>query len=117
MSISATAANDPFVVQIGIPNGTNTSLAQFQNVRAGAPGSVAATVQAEENGAGQLVTSTAAGTSVTVDIPIGSYQSATTVGAGGVAFDPLTEGVISVFATIPAFVTLPDATATVTVTP
>jgi hypothetical protein len=36
---------------------------------------------------------------------------------GGVAFDPLLAGGTTVFATIPAFIALPAATVTITVTP
>ena len=116
-SISASGSDDPFYVQVGIPNANNTGMQQYQSVRAGAPGPLVATVQTETSGFGELVTTDSTGTAVTVQIAPGAYYSPTTVASGGVAFRPLAAGNISVFATIPAFITLPQATVTVTVNP
>jgi hypothetical protein len=116
-SISTTAADDPFYVQVGIPNANNTGMSQYQSVRAGAPGPLVATVQTETSGYGQLVITGMTGTSFTVQIPSGTYYSPTSVVTGGVAFHPVAAGAISVFATIPTFIALPTATRLVTVTP
>jgi hypothetical protein len=118
-SIAAGAADDPFLVRVGVPNGNNTFMNQYQLVRAGAPGPLTATVQTETSGVGQLITTEfpTGATSVTVPIDPLQYQSPGSVALGGVAFDPLLAGGTTVFATIPAFIALPAATVPITVTP
>lgn len=102
-------SDDPFRVQVGIPDAGQTYMADYQEVRAGAPSSYTATVTSSDAGVGQLVTSTVTGGSVTVEIVAGAYYSPNTVVDGGVAFDPLTVGTTTVTATITGFVTLPPS--------
>ena len=116
-STTAGGVDDPFTVFVGVPDVNNTFMSQVQAVRAGAPGPLTATVQTEDNGVGQLVTTASTGTSVTVQIPAGSTSSPSNVAAGGVAFDPLMTGSTTVFATIPTFIALPQATVVITVNP
>jgi hypothetical protein len=99
--------DDPFRVQVGIPDAGQTYMADYQEVRAGAPSALAATVTSSNAAVGQLVTSTASGAEVTVQIAEGWYYSPNSVLDGGVAFDPLAVGTTTVTATIPGFVTLP----------
>jgi len=102
-------SDDPFSVRVGIPDATQTSIEDYQEVRAGAPSSYTATVTSSDAGVGQLVTSTLSGGSVTVQIVVGDYYSPGSVADGGVAFDPIAVGTTTVTATIPGFVTLPAA--------
>ena len=54
---------------------------------------------------GQLVTTGVTGDSLTVYIPPGEARSASTVATGGVAFDGVGTGMVTVQATIPGFTT------------
>jgi hypothetical protein len=90
-SIGSTAANDPFNVEIGIADDSQTTLAEVQQVRAGSLGfsmtvansNAASGVLVGSNGLNQQVT----GQSITVKINAG--QSANTTGAlQRLEFDP-----------------------------
>ncbi|MEJ2237671.1 MAG: hypothetical protein P8X82_05195, partial [Gemmatimonadales bacterium] len=107
--------DDPFWVGVGIPNGQQTAITEWQAVRVG--GSYTATVTSSDAAVGQLVTTALTGASVTVDIPEGTSNSATSVAGGGVAFDPLTAGTTTVSAAITGFLILPTASQLVTVNP
>ena len=100
-SVLATAASDPFIVRVGIPNQFGTSLAVVQEVRAGQ--TLTATVTNTNVAAAQLLTLAGGAQSRSVSIPGGANQSAGTVAAGGIAFDPLAVGSTTVAATIPGF--------------
>jgi len=108
--------DDPFQIRVGVPNGAQTYINDYQNVRAGGPGYYTATVTSSAGGVGQLVTTTLTDDTVTVEIPEGLYYSPGSVAAGGVAFDPLTAGMTTVRASIPGFVTLPQGYGSIDVT-
>jgi hypothetical protein len=110
------AADDPFLVRIGIPNATNQFMSVEQAVRAGGA-TLTATVTSGTPGVGQLVTTALTGATVTVPIGPGQSRSPATVATGGVAFDALTAGTTTVRGTIPAFIVLPTAAVIVTVSP
>lgn len=116
-SRAAGGSDDPFLVRIGLPNGTGTALSTTQAVRAGvAPLEV--TVTSSVPAVGTLVTTPLTAGSVTVQIAPGASASPSTVATGGVAFRYLTAGtsVVQVsHPTIPAAST--NGTVTVTVTP
>jgi uncharacterized repeat protein (TIGR01451 family) len=112
-SIAVASADRLFNVYVGTPSGSSVN---GQVRRAGAAPLVA-TVTSSQAAVGTLVTSAGAGASRTVNIAAGQSQSPGSVGAGGVAFDPLTTGSTTVNATIPGFISQPNATVNVTVTP
>ena len=95
--------DDPFYVRVGIPSADNSTVSSPQAVRAGA-GVLTATVVNSVAGVGQLTTTATTGQSVTVEIAEGSYDSPTSVAAGGAAFDPLASGTTTVSATIAGFI-------------
>jgi len=113
---TAGAADDPFQVRIGVPNGTNQFMNAEQAIRAGGT-AVTATVTSSDVAVGQLVTTAQTGGTVTVTIAVGQARSPGTVAAGGMALDPLTAGQTTVSATIPGLIALPTAAVTVTVNP
>ena len=104
-SVSVSAADQPFIVTVGIPNGGNTAIATPQPVRAG--GSLTVTLANSTAATAQLTTTAGSAQSRTVTINAGQQQSAGSVGAGGVAFDPLAPGSTNVPASIPGFISIP----------
>ncbi len=88
----------------------------MQSIRIGGAAATV-TVTSSTPAVGQLETTLTTGDSVTVTIPIGANSSASTVAAGGVAFDPLVQGSTTIEATIPDFITTNDGTRNVTVGP
>jgi hypothetical protein len=98
------AADDLFVVRVGVPNGSQTFLNELQAIRAGGS-ALTVTVTSSDDVVGQLVTSTLTGGSVTVQIAVGATQTPSSVAAGGVAFDPLTVGSTTVTADTIGFIT------------
>jgi hypothetical protein len=114
-STTTLTADDPFQVQVGIPNNDHSNLAQAQAVRAGSVG-LTATVTNLNAAVGQLVTDPGTGQSVTVVIAEGQNKTASTVAAGGVAFDPLAGGTTTVSAAIAGFIATDAAAVDVTVT-
>ncbi len=115
-AVSAGAANLPFQVQVGIANAAHTALANEQQVRSDLPG-LTTTLTNNASTVAELVTTAAAGQSVTVPIAIGQTRSPTTVALGGVAFDPLAQGSTTVAATIPGFLEVRPAGKAVVVGP
>ena len=109
--VSATttlAANDAFLIRLGVPNSGSTALAAEQSIRVGGT-AVTATVRNRNTSAAQLVTTALTGQQVNVTIPIGQARSPNTVGTGGVEYDPLVVGIDTVSASIPGFVIFPGA--------
>lgn len=75
-----------------------------------------ATVVNSDAGVGQLTTNATTGQSVSVVIAEGSYDSPSSVAAGGVAFDALASGTTTVSADISGFIATAAASVEVTVT-
>lgn len=109
-SYSATAANSAFYAEIGIITSSFTT----QHVRAGAL-PVAVTFTSSNPAAGQLVTSSTSGATITLAINPGSGNTVTTVASGGVAFDPLATGTTVVSVSAPGFQPTSSSSQTVTV--
>jgi hypothetical protein len=110
------AADDPFVVRLGLPNGQLTGLSLELGLRAGGPGALVSVTSSEAE-VGRLATLEAAGDSVTTTIAPGLARSPGTVAAGGVAFDAQGPGTTTVRASIPGFITTdPAGSPQVTVT-
>jgi hypothetical protein len=115
-SINVSAADAPFWVQTGILNAGGTSMQRWQNVSPA--GAIHVLLSSNNEAVGQLRTAAEYGNQVTVDVPVGSYYSPTTVNTGGVAFDPLTTGTTTVSTSVIGFDnTWPGASVTVTVSP
>ena len=115
-SISRTAANDDFQVQVGVPNSLQTGLAGAQLRRAGASpitvtvtNSDATVAEIDQNGGLN------GAQSQTAQIVAG--QSVTPNAAGGLEFDPLAAGPTTVAASATGFIRVTTATQNVTVTP
>jgi hypothetical protein len=113
---TTTAADDPFVVSVGMANADNTALSQLQSVRVGAAAFVISVTSAAP-AVGRLVTGTAAGGLVSVLIVPGQTSSPASVATGGVAFDALTAGQTDVTVSSPGVRVLTSATIRVTVSP
>ena len=99
-SMTTLWADDPFDVRVGylLSNGTT-----FHYAMVSGAGPLTVTFTSSAPTVGQLKTSTASGGSVTVTMPVNTYDSPGTVGTGGVAFDPLAGGTTTVSATAPGF--------------
>jgi Bacterial Ig-like domain (group 1) len=106
--------SSPFYVQLGYTRPGYAYLYENQPIRAGgSPRTV--TLAHSTPGVGRLITTAKIGDTVTVQIPVGSYYSPTTVATGGVAFDPLTAGSTTIAGSITGFDALAYANKTVTV--
>jgi len=115
-SISAGAADDPFVVRTGYvhSNGINFRYAPVSATAA----PLQVLVNSSDVGVGQLNTLVETGASVTVEVDANSFDSASTVATGGVAFDPISEGSTSVSTSVGGFNNgWAQSVETVTVTP
>lgn len=113
---TAGAADDPFQVQVGVPNAAGTNLALIQPVRFGA-GPLQVTVSSGNPVAGQIATSTATGQSLTVPIQPGSTVTSGLVSLGGAAFDALAPGTTVVRGAASGYLTTTAGSVTVTVSP
>jgi len=109
-------ANDPFVVRVGTPTANQAAVGTAQFVRAGGP-TLTATVSLTDLSYASLVTDTENGSPVTVTIPAGESQSATSAVLGGVEFDPLYPGTTTASATIAGFLATTAASHVVVVKP
>ncbi|HET6462275.1 MAG TPA: T9SS type A sorting domain-containing protein, partial [Candidatus Krumholzibacteria bacterium] len=110
------AANDPFVVQVGVPTGDNAALATAQFVRAGGA-TLTATLTSTGAIVAPLVKGSQSGSPVTVDIPAGALQSAASASLGGVEVDPVAPGGTIVSASIPGFIATTAASHAVYIKP
>ncbi len=97
------APDDPFRVQVGLPNVSNSNLLAIQAARAGGPG-LTATVSNSNAAAGELVTTGLTDQVVTVIVLPGQNASGPNVSLGGVAFNGTAAGVTEITAAIPGFV-------------
>ena len=109
------AANDAFFVRLGVPNAPSTALAAEQSLRAGSS-PLTVSVHNRTPSAAQLVTTALTGQTVTVSIVAGQARSPSTLGAGGVEYDPLGAGADTVTASILGFVIFPGTADSVPVT-
>ncbi|MGD2046094.1 MAG: hypothetical protein PVH96_07720 [Gemmatimonadota bacterium] len=112
-SISAGAVNNDFYAIVGPPSGNSVSA---QNVRAGGS-AITVTATSSNVAAAEVATQSASGASVTAQILPGVYYTPTSFAAGGFTLDPIAEGSVTVQVTAPGFVTQPDGTWPVVVTP
>jgi len=114
---TATATDDEFFVSFWSTNPITDAPEQNQFVSAEAP--LLVTFTSSDPAVGTLTTLDDTSTSpVTITVPAHRSASFTTVGTGGVAFDPLANGSTTITASAPGFdSTLPEASFEVTVNP
>jgi uncharacterized repeat protein (TIGR01451 family) len=112
-STTAGAADIAFYAYVGTPSG---SAVNIQNVRAGSPG-LTVTATSSNATAAQLVTQTQSGASVTAVIVPGLYYTPTSFAAGGFTLDPVAQGVTTISASAPGFITTQAGSVEVTVNP
>ncbi|KPJ93803.1 MAG: hypothetical protein AMJ53_06560, partial [Gammaproteobacteria bacterium SG8_11] len=108
------SADDPIQVYLGLPSANNSSIVEYQSVRVGG-GPLTATITSSDAAVGRLVTTAVSAGSVTIDIAPGSYFSPNTVVDGGVAFEPIGGGTVTISASIDGFIATTAASADVTV--
>ncbi len=111
-STSTLSDDDPFYIQVGVPNNDSSNLYQVQQARAGG-GGLSTTVSNSNAAVGQLASSGGTSQSVALSIAEGSNRTPTSVADGGVAFDPLGTGSTDVAATISGFIATDAASMTV----
>ena len=116
-SIASTAANDDFIVQVGLPNANSTDIATLQVRRAGAPllsatvtNGNAAAAELDPNGGG-------VGAQVRMASIVAGQSGTPDNQAGGLELDPLAAGTTTVSASIPGFLVTTAGSSSVTVTP
>jgi hypothetical protein len=106
---TAGGADDPFIVQIGTPNATGSNLGVVQAVRAGGV-PVTVTLASSNPAAGELVTPTVTGGTVSVAIGPGQSQASA-------SFRPLAAGTTTVTAAAVNVITTDAGSVTVAVNP
>ncbi|MEN8007869.1 MAG: FlgD immunoglobulin-like domain containing protein [Candidatus Krumholzibacteriota bacterium] len=106
---------DPFVISIGLPNGSLTGLSQYQDARTGGAG-ITATVFSSDEAVGLLETSTTLDDTAVVYIAPGDFSSPNSVATGGVAMDGIAVGTTQVTASLPGFAPVTTGIVDVTVT-
>ncbi len=113
-STSAGAADDPFVIRTGYPNGTSFRYCWVSATE----NALQVIIKSSDALVGQLITGTGTGDEETIEIQAGQYDSASTVATGGVAFDPIAAGTTEISTTAIGFDnTWSQSSATVTVSP
>ncbi|MEO8337647.1 MAG: hypothetical protein ABI664_21905, partial [bacterium] len=113
-STTTLSLDDEFQLRVGVVDAAGTSIYQEQQVRPGTA-TLAFTVTNSNSGVAQLTTSAGSGQSRTVSMASGQSRSATTVAAGGIAFDPLAAGTTTVIAAAPGVVTAAGGSVIVTI--
>ncbi len=106
-------ADDPFRAVVGYPAGLGVV---SQNVRTGG-NPVTVTFTSSDGAIGQLTTTGGTDTTRTAVVAVGNVGTPTTVAAGGVAFDPIAAGIVTVNASATGFVQTSGATVDVTINP
>ncbi|HEU4569631.1 MAG TPA: Ig-like domain-containing protein [Gemmatimonadales bacterium] len=110
------SGNSNIYVEMGIGNPSNTGMNAYQGPRVGGSIGRVASVSVTPGTVALLRDSTATPDSTkTVTVPVGQYYSPTSL-PQGLQLDPLAPGTVTVTATLPGFVPLPNATRTMTVT-
>ena len=108
------AGDDPFTVQVGIPNsGTFQYLTEYQSRRAG--GDPLVVTVTSSTTAGQIITNSTTGGSGTTTVVSNTYRSPFTLATGGIGFRPFSAGTTLVSATIPGFRVIDASSQMVTV--
>lgn len=112
-------AKSQFYALIGVPYAGNTSMYQYQAIRAGAA-PLTVTFHTAQPAVGKLTDSSLTQDTVrTAVVPVnpasGIYYTPTTVASGGVAYQPVGPGTSTTWATAPGLITLPADTVKTTV--
>lgn len=113
-SIDTIDPPDNFTIQTGAPY--NGGLALFgQDVRAGSPG-IMVSAEVDDSTLAQVLTQTDTSRVVSLVIPAGERITPSTVGQGGIAFDGLALGSVTVTASAAGFDSVSTAEKSVTIT-
>lgn len=91
-SIGSAAANHPFWVRTGYTNSGGGFIYAWVNPN----GAIPVIVRSSNVLAAQLVSGTGSGGQITVEVPINAYESAHTLGSGGMELDPLAVGTTTI---------------------
>jgi hypothetical protein len=114
-SIATSAVDDPFQVRTGYLHSNGTT---FRYAPVSGAGPLTVTLTSSDAAVGQLKTYMVIGSSVTIGLPINTYDSPNSVESGGVAFDPLRQGTTTIAASATGFYNAySGASVLVTVTP
>jgi hypothetical protein len=112
---TAGGAADPFQVQVGAVNASNTGFYAHQDVRHGGT-PIVIEISNSDGAVAQLVTAAhGPAQTVSVIVPVGAGRSPANLASGGVEFHPLAPGQTTVVASGPGLVQLPGASLVVTV--
>ena len=115
-TITTLSEPDEFQVSVGIPNNDNSAMYQYQPVSVnGDDTGLSATLNNSSAEVARLVTESDSGQQVTVSIAEGMSHSPATVVSGGVSLEPLASGTTTVTVSVPNFISLPAASADVSV--
>ena len=93
-STTSLSANDPFYAYAYILNAAGTAVQTTQEVSA--EGALPVTFTSSDGGVGQIAKTGTTAASVTITMAVGATYTPTSVAAGGVAFDPMAGGSITV---------------------
>ncbi len=115
-TITTLSEPDEFQVSVGIPSSDNSAIYQYQYVSVnGDDTGLSATLENSSSEVARLATASDSGQQVTVAIAEGMSHSPATVASGGVRLEPLSSGITTVTVSVPDFISLPDASADVSV--
>ncbi|HYP09658.1 MAG TPA: PKD domain-containing protein [Bryobacteraceae bacterium] len=116
-TLNSLAANDEFSVRIGIADVAGTAFSSAQAIRVGGvPVTVSVALQSANPEAGRLVNSAGPVNPAVLLIAPGQSSTPSTVATGGIAFDPLEIGSVTLMATAENVIATTGATQSVTVT-
>ncbi len=113
-TIVSTAATVDVYAYVGIPSGNGVSV---QNVRFGGPGNLTITFTSSNAAAAALVTAAqpTGAASQTAQVIPGTYYTPFSVGTQGVGLDPVAPGLATIAASVPGYLSTPNASQSVTV--
>jgi hypothetical protein len=111
-STTSLSPDNLFYAYVGYPSGNGVNA---QNIRAGGT-PINVTFAVDSVSVGLLKTGAIQDDTVTATIPVGFYYTPGTVASGGVAFDPVGPGTVTMTARSTELITQPNATQQVTVT-
>ena len=86
------SGNNNLYANVGTPSGTTV---RVQNIRAGGT-PITVTITSDNTGVPTFTASPTSGAPLDLTIPVLGYRSPTSVGAGGIAFDPIAVGTVNV---------------------
>jgi hypothetical protein len=113
-STTTLSPNANVYVQFGVPNLAGTTMNAYQGSRVGGTPPTFY-VRSDAPTVVRIADSATTGDSLAITAPAGQYYTPTTVGSGGLAIDPFTNGATNIVALHPVFLPLGAATRPITV--